>query len=71
MQPWGARIRLFSLARYSALPKRSWEYLPKFHGDKTKDADDHIKVVTVACGILGIQEEDVFVRLFKASSKKW
>ena len=66
-QPWGAQIRPFSLAQYLALPKRSCEYLPRFHGDKTQDPDDHIKAVTVACRILGVQEEDVFVRLFAGS----
>lgn len=66
-QPWGAQIGPFALAQYSALPKRSWEFLPKFHGDRMQDSADHIKAVIVACGILGVQEEDVFVRLFVQS----
>lgn len=74
-QPWGAQIGPFALPQYSAMPKRSREYLPKFAGDKTKDPDDHIKLVIVACGILGVQEEDIFVRLFAESlvgnATKW
>ena len=66
-QPWGAQIRPFALAQYSALPKTSWEYLPKFLGEKIQDPDDHIKAVTIACKILGVQEEDIFVRLFARS----
>lgn len=63
-QPWGAQIGPFALVQYSALSKRSWEYRPKFSGDKTQDPNDHIKVVIIACGVLGVQEENIFIRLF-------
>lgn len=66
-QPWGAQIGPFAFSQYSTLPKSSIEYLPKFFGDKTQDPDDHIKAITVACGILGVQEENIFVRLFVGS----
>lgn len=55
------------MAQYSALPNRSWEYLPKFPRDKTQDLIDHIKVVTFACGILGVQEANVFIGIFVQS----
>ena len=66
-QPLGAQIGPFSLSQYSALPKRSMEYLPKFSSDANQDPNDHIKAFTVAYGILGVQEENVFVRLFVGS----
>jgi len=37
---------------------------PKFSGEDSQDAEDHILAFIVACGILGVSEENVFVRLF-------
>lgn len=63
-QPWGTQIGSFSLSQYLTLPTRSIEYLPKFSGDANQDPNDHIKETTIAYGILGVQEENIFVRLF-------
>lgn len=53
----------------------SREIIPTLDGGKIQDLDDHIKEVTIACGILGVQEEDVFIRLFSRgfieSVAKW
>ena len=65
--PWGAWIGPFALSQYSALPKRSIEYLPKFFDDTNQDPYDHIKETTVTYGILGVQEVNIFVRLFAGS----
>lgn len=59
--------RAFALSQYSSLPKGSRECLPNFVGDKKYDPHDHIREVTVAYGILGVQEENAFARLFVGS----
>ncbi|KAH9297949.1 hypothetical protein KI387_029631, partial [Taxus chinensis] len=37
---------------------------PKFKGDGKVHPDEHIAAFIVACGVLGVEHEDVSVRLF-------
>ncbi|KAH9326512.1 hypothetical protein KI387_006690, partial [Taxus chinensis] len=37
---------------------------PKFRGDGKVHPDEHIAAFIVACGILGVEHEDVSVRIF-------
>lgn len=46
------------------LPKGTRNNLPKFLGDGAQHLDEHIVSFYIACGVLGVEHEDFFVRLF-------
>lgn len=46
------------------LPYGSWKDIPKFYGDGKQLPDEHIVAFYIACGVLGSEHGDVFVRLF-------
>lgn len=63
--PWGASIGPLALGnQLHDLPTGSRKHLPKFSGDGKVSVEDHIGTFFTACAILGVQYEDVFVRLF-------
>lgn len=63
--PWGAAIGPLALGnQLHDLPTGSRKHLPKFSGDGKVTAEDHISAFFTACAILGVQYEDVSVRIF-------
>lgn len=64
--PRGAAIYLLSLGNnLHELPKGSHKNLAKFRGDGKISPKEHIDALFVACGVLGVQEEDVVAKLFE------
>lgn len=63
--PWGAAIGPSALGnQLHDMPVGSRKLLPKFSGDGKVTTDQHISAFFTASGVLAIQHEDVYVRLF-------
>ena len=62
--PWAAAIGLLALAAYHPLPTGSRKNFPKFSGNGIVTTNEHIKAFFAATHILGVEHEDVAVRLF-------
>lgn len=62
--PWGSFIGPLALYQCNDLPNGSRKHFPKNFGKDSQDPKEHILAMTTVSGILGIQEEDFFVRLF-------
>ncbi|KAH9320262.1 hypothetical protein KI387_022031, partial [Taxus chinensis] len=63
--PWGHRVGPLALTQpLHELPRGNWKNFPKFKGDGKVHPDEHIAAFIVACGVLGVEHEDVSVRLF-------
>lgn len=63
--PWGIAFGPLSLtAPLHKLPKGTRKNLPKFLGDGFQHLDKHIAAFYIACGVLGVEHEDVSMRLF-------
>ncbi|KAH9296698.1 hypothetical protein KI387_044278 [Taxus chinensis] len=63
--PWGHRVGPLALPQpLHELPRGNRKNFPKFKGDGKVHPDEHIAAFIVACGVLGVEHEDVFVRLF-------
>ena len=66
-QSWQSHFGPLCLPSYIALPKGSRQHFPKFSRVDDEDPKNHIKALSVACTVLGVKEENVFVRLFVES----
>lgn len=74
--PWGNAFGPLCLAApLHELPRVSRKHLPKFQGDGKQHPDEHITAFYIIFGILGIEHEDVSIRLFIESlqgvAAKW
>ncbi|KAH9291358.1 hypothetical protein KI387_043453, partial [Taxus chinensis] len=66
--PWGGNTSPISLAQpLHELPKGSRKNFPKFRGDGSQLPKEHVATFITACGVLGIEHEDVSVQLFVES----
>jgi len=64
-QPWGAAIGPLNLgANLNPLPKNARENLPRFNGDGKTSPEEHLCAFAAACSVLGVQHQDVAIRLF-------
>lgn len=61
---WCNHIGPLAFSQYHDLPIGSRKKNPKFSGEDTQDPEEHILAMTAVSGILGIQDKDVFVRIF-------
>lgn len=66
-QLWGTHFGPLSLPQYLALPTGSRNFFLKFNGEDSLITNDHIQAFTIACAVLGLNEENEFVRLFVES----
>ncbi|KAH9299749.1 hypothetical protein KI387_031431, partial [Taxus chinensis] len=58
--PWGRNTGLPTLTPpLHELPKGSHKKFPKFKGDGTQLPEEHIIAFIIACGVLGVEHEDV------------
>lgn len=63
--PWGTAFGPLRLTTpLHELLKGTRKNLPKFLGDGAQHPDEHIVGFYIACGVLGVEHEDVYVRLF-------
>ncbi|KAH9306823.1 hypothetical protein KI387_011227, partial [Taxus chinensis] len=58
--PWGQRVGTLALAQpLHELPRGNRKNFPKFKGDGKVHPDEHIAAFIVACGVLGVEHEDI------------
>lgn len=63
--PWGNDFGPLNLTPpLHELPRNSRKNFPKFYGDGKVHPDEHIVAFSIACGVIGVEFEDVVVRLF-------
>lgn len=66
--PWRVAIKPLNLGSWlHDLPKGSRKIIPKFRGDGKVTLEEHIDAFFVAFSILGVQHEDIVIRLFVES----
>ena len=63
-QSWQSHFGPLFLPSYIALPDRSKKHFLKFSRAEDEDLKKNIRALSVACTVLGVNEENVFVRLF-------
>lgn len=62
LMPWGIDIGPLSLTPpLHDLPHGSWKNIPKFNGDGKQHPNEHIALLFVACGVLGVAHKDISV----------
>ena len=66
-QSWQPHFGHFGLSHFTLMPTGSKKYFPEYAGRSDQDPDSHIRAFNIACGILGVLEEDLYVRLFVRS----
>lgn len=66
-QSWKPQFGPFHLPHFTAMPGGSKKYFPEYVERGDQDLDSHIQAFNTACGVLGVLEEDVYVRLFVKS----
>ena len=61
--PWGNAIGPFTLGENNDLPRASRKNFPRFNGDGTTFAEQHLSSFHKSCGVVNPQHDDVAIRM--------